>query len=581
MKNTSGTTHPAHADHEIKPARDQESVNRSRGRRWPPEAWAEIGRRYVEGETATDLAREFGMTPGAIYHQAAKHGWGKTRWMQSVETPPEVSDPERRIITLDDLSPLPPKKPFARRVHHTPEAKDTAIHTHIELGWTQSKIFEVFGISPSLLAAEKARRGVTKTKCARGLPDIDLAPNIEPPAPPWDDIAHPAQKPPPGDWATWLFQGGRGAGKTRAGAEWLSACAQANPKGIFALVGATLHDVREVMIEGPAGLMNLPGRPAPKFESSRRRLVFPEGAVAYAFSAEEPQRLRGPQFDGAWADEFCAWRYPEKTLQNLRLALRRGRDPRLVVTTTPKPMPLFRALRAEPTCVVTQAPTLVNADNLAPRFLQNLEALYRNTRLSAQELEGLLVDGDDATLWKIETLQRARGARPPVFDQIVVAVDPPAGASGSACGIVVAGRREGRAFVLADESVQGLSPLGWARRVCALAREFGAHEIVAEANQGGDMVRATLASADPPCAITLKHASVSKVARATPVSALYEGGYVIHCGAFAALEEEMMALTQGEARSDRVDALVWALDVLMLDHVEGAGPWLRTFSPPV
>lgn len=580
MQNTSGTTSPAQADEKLKPALPSERAKRSKGRRWPPEVWAEIGERYIDGETATDLAREFGMTPTAIYHQSAKNGWGKTRWMASVETPPELSEPQRRIITLDDLSPLPPKRRFAMRVHHTPEAKDAAIRAHIELGWTQSKIFEEFGMTPSMLAVEKARRGVTKTKCAKGPPDIDFEPKVEPPAPPWESIAHPAQIAPTGDWATWLFQGGRGAGKTRAGAEWLYACAQANPKGIFALVGATHHDVREVMIDGPAGLMNLPGRTAPKYEASRRRLVFPEGAIAYAFSAEEPQRLRGPQFDGAWADEFCAWRYAKDTLQNLRLSLRRGRDPRLVVTTTPKPMALFRALRVEPTCVVTQAPTVMNARNLAPRFLENIEALYRNTTLSAQELDGLLVEGDAGALWKAATLQQARGARPPAFDRIVVAVDPPVGVSGSACGIVVAGRRGGQAFVLADESVQGLSPLGWARRVCAVARDFGAHEIVAEANQGGDMVRATLASADPPCAITLVHAHVSKVTRATPVSALYEGGRVVHCGAFAALEEEMMALTQGDERSDRVDALVWALDVLMLDHTGGDGPRLRSLNPP-
>jgi phage terminase large subunit-like protein len=312
-------------------------------------------------------------------------------------------------------------------------------------------------------------------------------------------------------------------------------------------------------------LRNLPGRERPYYEKSRRRLLWANGAVAYAFSAEEPERLRGPQFEAAWADEFCTWRKPTETLAILRMAMRLGKAPQLVVTTTPKPIAALRLLRAEPTCETTQAPTAINAANLAPTFLDDLAALYGGTRLAAQELEGLLLDGDGA-LWRAEDFRDIRGPAPAQFDRIVVAVDPPAGHANSACGIVVAARKGDRAYVLADYSAVGLSPLGWASRVAEAARTLDAHEIVAEANQGGDMVRATLASAGAPCVVKLVHASRGKRTRAEPIAAFYEQGRVTHCGAFMALEEELMALggAEGEGLLDRADALVWALTALML-----------------
>jgi phage terminase large subunit-like protein len=392
----------------------------------------------------------------------------------------------------------------------------------------------------------------------------------------WIEIAHPAQLAPDGAWSTWLFQGGRGAGKTRAGAEWLAARAEARP-GLYALVGPTQHDVREVMVDGVSGLRNLPGRERPWYERSRRRLLWPNGSIAYAFSAEEPERLRGPQFEAAWADEFCIWPRPSETLAILRMGLRLGVAPQLVVTTTPKPLPALRVLRAEASCVVTLAATETNAAHLAPSFLDGLGALYGGTRLAAQELEGLLLDGDGA-LWRAADLERARGVAPAGgCERVVVGVDPPAGAGGSACGIVVAGRVGRHAYVLADRSALGLSPLGWATRVCEAAVEFGASEIVAEANQGGDMVRATLAQAGAPCAVRLVHASRGKRTRAEPIAALYEQGRVTHCGAFAALEEELLALgvSESEGLLDRADALVWALTALMSG---GEGPRVRSFD---
>ncbi|HVK81305.1 MAG TPA: terminase family protein [Verrucomicrobiae bacterium] len=396
----------------------------------------------------------------------------------------------------------------------------------------------------------------------------------------WDEIAHDAQRAPALPWSTWLFQGGRGAGKTRAGAEWLAARAEASP-GIYALVGPTQHDVREVMVDGVSGLRNLPGRARPHFEKSRRRLLWPNGSVAYAFSAEEPERLRGPQFEAAWADEFCIWPKPAETLAILRMGLRLGDAPQLVVTTTPKAIPALRALRAEKSCVTTQAATFANAAHLAPTFLDGLHTLYGGTRLAAQELDGLLLDGDGA-LWRAEDLAAARGAKPAGLDRVVVGVDPPAGHDGAACGIVVAGKSGARAYVLADRSALGLSPLGWATRVAEAARDFGAAEIVAEANQGGDMVRATLASAGAPCAVRLVHASQGKRARAEPIAALYEQGRVTHCDAFGALEEELMALGVAESAGllDRADALVWALSALMLGPVR-EGPRIRSLDVPL
>lgn len=377
------------------------------------------------------------------------------------------------------------------------------------------------------------------------------------------------------DWRTWLVLGGRGSGKTHAGANWITELARAADARI-ALVGATLHDVREVMVEGASGLKAF-GESAnrPRWEGGRKRLVWPSGSVAYAFSAEDPDSLRGPQFHHAWADEFCAWRRPETVLENLRLGLRLGDDPRLMVTTTPRPLPALRRLLAQDGTCIDRAGTQANAAHLSPGFLKHLRALYAGTRLEAQELEGLVVEADGA-LFRAEDLARARGHQPATLERIVVAVDPPASAGGDACGIVVVGRKDGRAYVLADRSRAGESPQGWATLVAQTARAFGAREIVAEKNQGGEMVRTVLAHGGCEVPIRLVHASRGKAARAEPVAALYEQGRVVHCGAFPALEEELMALgsADGDGHSpDRADALVWA--VMHLLPAPRAGPRIR------
>ena len=378
------------------------------------------------------------------------------------------------------------------------------------------------------------------------------------------------------DWRTWLLLGGRGSGKTFAGAVWMDVLARTSTVNL-ALVGPALHDVREVMVEGASGIKALaePGD-RPRWEAGRRRLVWRNQSAAYAFSAEDPDSLRGPQFHAAWADEFCAWRRPDLVLSNLRFGLRLGTEPLLAVTTTPRPIPALRRLMAEAGTVTERAATALNAQNLSPGFLAHLTDVYGGTRLAAQELEGLVVEGEGA-LFSIEELRRARGARPPELDRVVVAVDPPATARGDACGIVVVGRKDGRAFVLADRTVRGRSPSGWAAAVCQAARDFEAQEVIAEGNQGGDMVRAVLGASDCPARIEMVHASRSKAARAEPVALLYEQGRVIHCEAFSALEEEMLALgSEGGPSPDRADALVWGITRLMLEP-RAAGPWVRGF----
>jgi phage terminase large subunit-like protein len=391
----------------------------------------------------------------------------------------------------------------------------------------------------------------------------------------WMGQAHPAQLPPEvPDWRTWLFLGGRGAGKTRAGAEWLTA--QAVPGARLALIGPTLHDVREVMVEGNSGLTSIgkgdPDFPPPVYESSRRRLRFANGALAFAFSAEDPDSLRGPQFHHAWADEFCAWPEPEAVLAQVRLGLRLGEAPQLVVTTTPKPIAALRRLMAEPDLALTRAGTAVNAANLSPVFMAGLERLYGGTKLAAQELEGLVVELDGTALWRASDFPPIRTATPPDLDRIVLAVDPCTTATGDACGLVVAARRGDTAHVIADRTASGLSPLGWAGRVAAAAAEFGVHSVVAEANQGGEMVRTLIHMAGCTVPLRLVHAKVSKRLRAEPVAALYEQGRVRHAPGLFALEEELLALGQNDTRNspDRADALVWALTELMLE--QGPGP---------
>ncbi|NWG91834.1 MAG: DNA-packaging protein [Parvularculaceae bacterium] len=388
------------------------------------------------------------------------------------------------------------------------------------------------------------------------------------------------QRPPAGDWTLWLLLGGRGAGKTRAGAEWIRAFVRerTDPARI-ALVSETYADGREVMIEGQSGLAHIgPPNERPTYEPSRRRIVFPRnGSVAYVFSSEDPDGLRGHQFHAAWGDELCKWKHAEETWSNLQLALRLGRRPRQVVTTTPRPIALLKRLLAAPTTAASHATTYANAENLSPAFLGEIAAAYEGTALGRQELFGEIIEDVAGALWTRAMIEAARIHVPPDFhqslDRIVVAVDPPASAGEAAdeCGIVVAGvlrgasRGEATAFVLADRSEGGLSPRRWAEKAVAAFREFKADRILVETNQGGDMVREIVRGVDGGVPVKEVRATRGKRLRAEPVAALYEQGLVRHIGSFAKLEDQMATFTgEGAASPDRLDALVWALWELML-----------------
>jgi phage terminase large subunit-like protein len=380
------------------------------------------------------------------------------------------------------------------------------------------------------------------------------------------------QKPPPGDWRTWLVMGGRGSGKTRAGAEWVQAMASGAAVPLrIALVAETLADAREVMVDGVSGLWRIARDRRPAFEISRRRLVWSNGSVAQLFSSEDPESLRGPQFDLAWCDELGKWKHAQETWDMLQFGLRLGHEPRQVVTTTPRSTPLLKRIVADAGTVATRLSTLSNAKNLAPGFIKAMEARYGGTRLGRQELDGELIEDREDALWNREMLERLRVRTSGPLGRIVVAVDPPASerAKNSCCGIVVAGlEASGRAVVLADLSVANASPNAWGEAVVRGVRRFQADRVVAEVNQGGDMVTTILRSIDANLPITTVRASRGKFTRAEPVAALYEQGRVVHAGVFADLEDQMCDFgpdgLSGGNSPDRMDALVWALTSLML-----------------
>jgi len=409
----------------------------------------------------------------------------------------------------------------------------------------------------------------------------------------WHIWARDDQLPPPslpsGDpWRVWLVLGGRGSGKTRAGAEWVRAQAlglpplASRPARRIALVGETLGDVRHVMIEGVSGLLSVHSdTERPLFEPSKMQLTWPNGAIAQMFGGDYPESLRGPQFDCAWIDEVAKWRLPERGFDMLQLALRLGLAPQMVVTTTPRPIPLLKKLLEDPSTVVTRSRTADNAANLAPTFLSEMERRYTGTLLGRQELDGEIVDARSGSLWRRDWIDAHRVSGAPEMKTIVVAVDPPvtATASSDACGIMVAGiGPDNRAYILSDRTVQGREPHIWARAAIAAYQDFAADRIVAEVNQGGDLVISVLRQIDPAVAVQKVRATRGKWLRAEPVAALYAEGRVSHVGAFDKLEDQMCdfgadGLTSGRS-PDRLDALVWALTSLLLGT--GRNPTIRS-----
>jgi phage terminase large subunit-like protein len=447
----------------------------------------------------------------------------------------------------------------------------------------------------------------------------------------WPSWAHDGQAPPHDRWRQWVMLAGRGFGKTRAGAEFVAAFAREHAGAAIALVGATIDEARAVMVEGRSGLLAVARaeeRGAMRWEPSRRRLVFASGAEALLYSAANPEALRGPEHHLAWCDELAKWRQAEAAWDNLRLGLRLGARPRALVTTTPRPVPLLRRILADSWTVLTGGATWANP-HLPDDFIAAVEAAHAGTRFGRQELEGALIEEVAGALWPRELIEKSRvppilpgtgrdeqvamspghgfGSRgdpnlliatrsgvvegapcgspgplhhaahgPPPrpgedLRRIVIGVDPPASAEGDACGIVVVGQGEdGIGYVLADLSVGGLSPEGWARKVAAAAEAWGAHRVIAEKNNGGAMVGSVLRGADVGLPVTLVHAADGKVARAEPVAVLFESGKAKFAGRFPELEDELAGLVygggyEGPGRSpDRADAMVWALTELLV-----------------
>ncbi|MGA9795784.1 MAG: terminase family protein [Rhizomicrobium sp.] len=374
----------------------------------------------------------------------------------------------------------------------------------------------------------------------------------------WRFRARNEQIPPDGDWRLWLFIGGRGSGKTRAGAEWIAEGIRSGAMNRVALIAATYDEARAVMIEGESGLLKVCGTAT--YEPTNRRLLWPNGAMARVLSADDPDCIRGHQFDAAWCDEFCKWDAPQDALDMALMALRIGDNPRMLLTTTPRNIAALKKLMTMKDMAMTHSTTSQNAANLAPGFVEMLQARYAGTRLGRQELDGDLIEDNEAALWRRDWIEAARVREVPKLARIVVAIDPPVSLAGDECGIVVAGRDANEElFVLADRSVAGLTPSGWASRAIDAFEEFHADAIVAEANQGGEMVRTILRQQLSSAPIRLVHATRDKQTRATPFAALYEKGRVHHVGSFAALEDQLCQFDGSGHSPDRLDALVWAL----------------------
>jgi predicted phage terminase large subunit-like protein len=381
----------------------------------------------------------------------------------------------------------------------------------------------------------------------------------------WPANARPDQLLPEGDWRTWTILAGRGWGKTRTGAEAVRAWVGRGYRRI-ALVAPTAADARDVMVEGESGLLNVfPNETRPLYEPSKRRITFANGAQATVYSADEPDRLRGPQHDAAWCDEIAAWRRADDAWSNLMMGLRLGRDPRVIVTTTPRPIPIIRQLVAADGTVLTRGRTLDNSANLAPQFLDEILARYQGTRLGRQELDAEILDDTPGAFWSLGLIDRTRVASAPELERIVVAVDPAATAGDKSdfTAIVVAGigKVDRHVYVLEAQAVKE-TPEGWARRVWEAYDRHGAGRVIAEQNQGGQMIQSVLRQARPAGLVKLIAATKSKALRAEPVAHLYELGRVHHVGVHRSLEDQMTVFPVSAEHDDLVDALAHAVNEL-------------------
>ncbi|RPJ77434.1 MAG: ATP-binding protein [Acidobacteria bacterium] len=384
----------------------------------------------------------------------------------------------------------------------------------------------------------------------------------------WNHARADQRPPTDADWLVWLLKSGRGAGKTRAGSEYTHRMANVTHR--LAIVGATGADVRDIMLEGESGLLTIAApdfRPA--YEPSKRRLTWPNGAVGTTYSAEEPDRLRGPEHGYAWIDEPAHWALIQEAWDNLLFGLRIGRRPRICATTTPKPRKWMKEVTADPRTRLATASTYDNIDNLAPTFAEIVIARYEGTRLGRQEIHGELLDDIEGALWTYDLIEPDRLPFAPELTRVVVAVDPAGTANKTSdeTGIIVVGFLEGHLYVLADRSGR-YSPLGWAKAVDAVYDEFAADAVVAEKNYGGDMVRHTLQSAGVTKRIILVTSRRGKAIRAEPIVGVYEQHKVHHVGIFPELEEEMTSWRPYEDNfsPNRLDALVHGATNLLGRH---------------
>ena len=392
----------------------------------------------------------------------------------------------------------------------------------------------------------------------------------------WAFWARPDQRPPVGEWRVWVILAGRGYGKTRCGAEWVLGQVARGRKRI-ALIGETKAAARDVMVEGESGILSCAGEQRPLYEPSKRRLTWSNGAIAVCYSGDEPDQLRGPQHDAAWLDELAKYRYAEETWSNLDLGLRLGEDPQAVVTTTPRPIPIIRELVGDQNATITRGSTYDNLPNLAESFASRIIDRYEGTRLGRQELHAEILDDVPGALWQRDDIDGPRRSAAPDLERIVVGIDPAVSADGDAdeTGIVVAGVADSRAYVIEDLSGH-YTPSEWASAALRAYYRHNADRIVAEVNQGGEMVEHTIRTLDRNASYTPVRASRGKITRAEPIAALYEQRRVHHVGLFPELEDQLCTYTAATTESpDRLDAMVWALTDLMLDARGGGVTQLR------
>jgi phage terminase large subunit-like protein len=388
----------------------------------------------------------------------------------------------------------------------------------------------------------------------------------------WDFWARKEQLPPDGDWMYWLLLAGRGFGKTRTGSEFIRHCAEQGQYKRIGLIGRTAADVRDIMLYGESGLMKIcPIGFYPDYQPSKRRLVWPNGVIATHYSAEKPDGLRGPEHDLLWVEELASWKYPE-AWDMAKFGLRIGNNPRAIITTTPKPVKVIRELLKRDKCVVTRGSTYDNVENLAEEFFNEVISSYEGTRLGRQEIHAEILDDVPGALWKRKMIDDYRVWKK--WEElnlwrIVVAVDPAVTSNEGSdkTGIIVVGKgNDGRGYVLEDLSCIK-SPEGWAKTVVEAYYKYGADRVIAEVNNGGDLVERILRIEDENVSYKSVHASRGKYVRAEPVSALYEQGKISHVGKLETLEDWMCQfLPEGnEGSPDEVDALVWGLTDLFID----------------